>query len=60
MKKKIIKQKVKVLVLFQKLFWIKVRKQSEKTKAKISLFPSIPVQVFNVEKKNKCWYTILN
>jgi len=37
-----------------------VRKQSEKTKAKISLFPSIPVQVFNVEKKNKCWYTILN
>jgi len=32
---------------------MKVRKQSEKTKAKISLFPSIPIQVFNVETK-KC------
>jgi hypothetical protein len=38
---------------------MKVRKQTEKTKAKISLFPGIPVQVFNVETK-KCWYTILN
>jgi hypothetical protein len=36
---------------------MKVRKQSEKTK--INLFPSIPVQIFNVETK-KCWYTILN
>lgn len=27
---------------------------------KISLFPSITVQVFNVEIKKKCWYTILN
>ena len=35
---------------------MKVRKQSEKTKAKISLFPSIPVQVFNVETKKVLVY----
>jgi peroxiredoxin len=33
---------------------MKVRKQSEK--AKISLFPSIPVQVFNVETKKVLVY----
>jgi peroxiredoxin len=35
---------------------MKVRKQNEKTKAKISLFPSIPVQVFNVETKKVLVY----
>ena len=35
---------------------MKVRKQSEKIKAKISLFPCIPVQVFNVETKKVLVY----
>jgi peroxiredoxin len=35
---------------------MKVRKQNEKTKDKISLFPSIPVQVFNVETKKVLVY----
>lgn len=54
-KKKRMKNKSYRIVSETTLNKMKVRKQSEKTK-KISLLPSIPVQVFNVETKKVLVY----